>query len=692
MRWMREEYEPKERLETIAGRLFSTRPRAEVVLRPYRKNIAQHVDIHFWSQLEHVDLYRFFPEAKAGQSCFVTFDISSCTEDQGNIKISNDVDVYLDNKLLYQRHSSEEEYVHLPISVGPVPQRVEIRCYCQEEKFAFDYLLSSKVYPFMWATDYLLHIKRTLPMEEYRKEEGIAVSGLYDADEQPQKPHTYVFPQSSEACIKKDFYKVYPQAKGFVGYAYAQAEEGGELILRNDSPMKVFVNGKAVVTAQEEAENRILLKKGDTLLVKSLRTEAAWGFSCDDSLLGRSVVQSDRNYGDRWILLGDFGKEKALEIAYGPEIELSFERLYRNCEGKDIFWRLADGSYVRPYLDSFFFGQWYYALMLGHWGILKAAKALDRAEWQSYFTDSIGILGKWFAYMKYDYEQLGVVTPFLQRSLVLDHLDPLGTMGMNLAELYLMTGDPQVKNTVYELRDALYQYVPRMENGIINRITTMWSDDLFMGVPFLVRLGNIFGDSKYYQDAFTQISEYYKKMFIEEEQIFSHIFYVEDYQKSNVPWGRGNGWVAVAMCEYLDHVPQEDENREEVIRMYRTFIKGVCALQDASGMWHQVLNQPSTYEETSCTAMFLYSMLRGVRLGILEEEEAAPVICKAFHALCSQCVDEKGNTSGVCKGSGCSRDWQNYNRLGTVNNDDHGTGIILAAFSEYLLWKQELCE
>ena len=173
--------------------------------------------------------------------------------------------MYLDNKLLYQRHSSEEEYVHLPISVGPGLQRVEIRCYCQEEKFSFDYLLSSKVYP---------------------------------------------------------------QAKGFVGYAYAQSEEGGELILRNDSPMKVFVNGKAVVTTQEEVENRILLEKGDTLLVKSLRTEAAWGFSCDDSLLGRSVVQSDRNYGDRWILLGDFGQEKALEI--------------------------ADGSYVRPYLDSFF--------------------------------------------------------------------------------------------------------------------------------------------------------------------------------------------------------------------------------------------------------------------------------------------------------------------------------------------------
>lgn len=102
-----------------------------------------------------------------------------------------------------------------------------------------------------------------------------------------------------------------------------------------------------------------------------------------------------------------------------------------------------------------------------------------------------------------------------------------------------------------------------------------------------------------------------------------------------------------------------------------------------SGMWHQVLNRFDTYEETSCTAMFLYSMIRGVKLGILSKEKTAPVIRKAYQALCNQAIDEQGNIRGVCKGSGFSKDWRDYAKLGTVKNDDHGTGIALAAISEY---------
>ena len=82
--------------------------------------------------------------------------------------------------------------------------------------------------------------------------------------------------------------------------------------------------------------------------------------------------------------------------------------------------------------------------------------------------------------------------------------------------------------------------------------------------------------------------------------------------------------------------------------------------------------------------MFLYGLIRGVKLGLLSEKKTRPVIEKAYHGLCSQAIDKDGNIEGVCMGSGCGRDWQSYNRLKTVRNDDHATGIVLAAFSEYL--------
>lgn len=674
----------QERIEAVMERLFQTRTRAEIVLRPYRKNPVQHVDRRFWAYPEEVELRALHPDAGKGDACFVRFLVSSKTEDDGYLKIVNDVDVYLDGKRIYTRGSSEEEYVLLPLHVSPVKQEITIKCYCKDDRFGFSYLLSSKVYSFMWAVDYLLHIKRTLPFAAYAQEEGIAVSKLYPAEAELPEELTYVFPKEPEDGFWKDFNALYDEKDGYIGYAYSCVKESGCLVLYPASPIKVFADGAVIAEQREGGEIRVQVQAGQKLLVKCCRKDGVWGFSCTDELLALPELCSDRGKGDHWLLVGGFGKESNMEQAYGPERSLAFDRVCRNAAGKKTFWRLSDGSFIRPYLDSFFFGQWYYALMLGHWGILKAAKALDRKEWQDYFTDSIGILGRWFEYMRYDYEQLGVVTPFLQRSLVLDHLDPLGTMGMNISELYLMTGEPAVKNTVYELRDALYNYVPRMENGIINRIETIWSDDLFMGVPFLVRLGRIFEEKSYYEDAFTQLKEYFHKMFIEEENVFSHVFFVEDYVKSGVPWGRGNGWVIVAMAEYLDNTPADDVHRKEVEQMYQTFAKGIVALQGEHGLWHQVLNLPDSYEETSCTAMFLYGLIRGVKLGILDMEQVGDTIHKAYDGLCSYAVDTHGNIQGVCQGSGCGRSAEAYTGLRTVKNDDHGTGIILAAFSEYM--------
>ena len=176
------QYDSHEQIRIIAERLFRTRPRAEVKLYPYIKNVAQHVDVTMSAAMEHVDLRKVFKNVNEGQVCFVSFCVSSSTEDDGYIKISSNTDVYVDQRKVYVHGSCNEEYVLIPLHVSNQRQRVDIKCYCRKEDFSFDYLLSSKVYSFMWAVDYLLHIKRTLPIEEYRNEEGIAISSIYPAD------------------------------------------------------------------------------------------------------------------------------------------------------------------------------------------------------------------------------------------------------------------------------------------------------------------------------------------------------------------------------------------------------------------------------------------------------------------------------------------------------------------------------
>ena len=64
------------------------------------------------------------------------------------------------------------------------------------------------------------------------------------------------------------------------------------------------------------------------------------------------------------------------------------------------------------------------------------------------------------------------------------------------------------------------------------------------------------------------------------------------------------------------------------------------------------------------------------------EESYKEVIKKAFLGLIKYKIDKDGNIFDVCRGSGNSMDEAYYMNLGVIENDDHGTGIILMALAE----------
>ena len=107
--------------------------------------------------------------------------------------------------------------------------------------------------------------------------------------------------------------------------------------------------------------------------------------------------------------------------------------------------------------------------------------------------------------------------------------------------------------------------------------------------------------------------------------------------------------------------------------------------QDKTGLWRQVIDKADdgSYLETSCSAMFLLAFSRGIRMGILPKDIFLPAARRAYEGIKKHCIDKNGNVTGVCMGSGCARDAEYYYDIPTAVNDDHGTGVILAAFCEY---------
>ena len=83
------------------------------------------------------------------------------------------------------------------------------------------------------------------------------------------------------------------------------------------------------------------------------------------------------------------------------------------------------------------------------------------------------------------------------------------------------------------------------------------------------------------------------------------------------------GWTFMALLDVLEEMPQDHPKRPELVKIFRSFADGIIKAQDTkTGIWYQVLDEPGregNYLEGTATAMYVYSLLRGVRMGILDD-------------------------------------------------------------------------
>lgn len=621
----------------IAENMIKTRPQKDVVLRPFLKNKA--VSKHVLASV-NVDLDKIYPYAETGDTVYVKTVLIVPFENDAVLGFWGNVEAFLDGKKLDR---DGDGYAPIRLKGGE-----ELIFHCRKgiDGFGVSFTLSTVHYRGMWASDYLYWIRYTLP-GEYTGEEGVAITDI-NSTEYIFPPET--FPENHEL----NFENIFNDKSGDYAFAltYAVADTcyagEGELFVNNEHYSGGMIKAGSSIMLRTKRENGIKINTGN------------------DEYFKIPFIESERKHGTKWLLLGPLSSDKL------PEIQ--FKKPYEN-----RFWRLADGSYIRPCLDTSFYGKWFYALMVGQYGILKTSKIIP--ELKKYYIEGMSILADYYELMQHENEIFGAPS-FLERSTHLYELDPIGTVGMNLCDLYEIAPSENVMNVIKALKNAMYRNIARFDDGTFHRTETMWADDTFMSLPFLARLGKITQNYEYFDECANQIKGFYDRLYMPDKNLFSHIYFLKDEKPNRVPWGRGNGWVFLALSEVLERIPDEHSKKAELIKIFREFAEGIRNVQDKSGMWHQVLDMEGTYEETSCTGMFALGMIRGIKFGWINQSYIEN-IHRAVDAISKYAVDNEGNILGVCKGSGCSYNPEYYAQLQTVTNDDHGTGIILAMLSEY---------
>ena len=200
----------------------------------------------------------------------------------------------------------------------------------------------------------------------------------------------------------------------------------------------------------------------------------------------------------------------------------------------------------------------------------------------------------------------------------------------------------------------------------------------------MLRLGKLTGKAFYYQECIRQIGGFYRRLYRKEKRLFSHIFFVKENRANEISWGRGNGWIFLSLAELLEQLPKETEGYGKLEALFLEFAQGILAQQDESGLWHQVLGPAALIPGNVLHRHVFAGICTGMRLGLLDPEVFEEPARRAVEGLLRHGADAQGNIYGVCRGSGCSMDPDYYCNLGTVENDDHGTGILLSSLAQFL--------
>jgi unsaturated rhamnogalacturonyl hydrolase len=270
--------------------------------------------------------------------------------------------------------------------------------------------------------------------------------------------------------------------------------------------------------------------------------------------------------------------------------------------------------------------------------------------------------------------------PFLNRKHKVHsgHVD-FNVFGIWPFEIFRQTGDKNYLETGRRLADDEYK------NSGANDLATytrFWVDDMYMVGSLQIQAYKSLKDTIYLNRAARQLVTYCDKL-----QRPTGLFYHRD--DAPFYWGRGNGWAAAAMAEVLPALPKENKYYKPLMAAYQKMMGALLRFQGDDGMWHQLLDDPTSFAETSCTGMFLFAMATGLENNWLPSGEYAGRVVKGWNALAGF-VNEKGEVRDVCVGTNAKNRRKHYLTRPRRTGNFHGQAAVLWAATAMIRWRDKM--
>jgi rhamnogalacturonyl hydrolase YesR len=277
---------------------------------------------------------------------------------------------------------------------------------------------------------------------------------------------------------------------------------------------------------------------------------------------------------------------------------------------------------------------------------------------------------------------------FLFRSVLRPgSLDDSGAMCAAMIKAQRAGVGPDLRPLIDNYMDWIRNKQFRFSDGTLARnrpmAESLWLDDMYMSIPALAQMGKLTGEVRYYDDAVKQVLQFSQRMFNKEKGLYMHGWVAGMAPHPEFRWARANGWAVMAMAELLEVLPEDHPGRQAVLDQFRAHVRGLAECQDRTGLWHQLLDRPDSYLETSASAMYVYAIAHAVNRGWLDQLAYGPMVTLGWNGVTTK-VNAIGQVEDTCVGTGMGFDPAFYYYRPVSVFAAHGYGPVLLAGAEMM--------
>lgn len=343
--------------------------------------------------------------------------------------------------------------------------------------------------------------------------------------------------------------------------------------------------------------------------------------------------------------------------------------------------------------------KWNYTTGLELKSFMDAADRYDLPEVVAYVKEWADTMatekGKVFGYKKSNYN--------------VDHICP-ARIYFDLHDMY-GDQDKRYRRVTRMIREQIDSQ-PRTQSGEFwhKQIypNQVWLDGFYMALPFYAEYTKRYAPKEQKDSLFADIVHQFvagaENTYDPATGLFRHAW---DESKSMFwcdpqtglsahAWGRATGWYAIALVEVLDYLPEDHPGYKTLIGQLNYFLEVLPKWADPkTGMWYQVLDCPErkgNYQEATCSIMFTYAFLKGLRKGYIDDSHADYI-----KGLYQKFIDRfiKENPDGTISMTDCCAvgglggkqmrkgDFDYYLSEPIIDNDCKGVGPFIWASLEW---------